>query len=101
MRLGLLVALLLSPSALAQEHSWLATVFPNAEMLGLDYEHLGMFPSLERCQREGQRALNMRGWNQTGTYQCGRNCIHIGGQPPNMLYLCEKTFMRGEKDGAT
>ena len=66
------------------DDSWLTTVYPDKENLS-EYHNLGPYLSLETCRQAAAHNLQINGWEETGTYECGLNC--------KLDVYTEKTFI--------
>jgi hypothetical protein len=68
--------------------TWTATIYRDTSLAV--HAHVEAFASLEECRDGAVAALQARGWDRTGTFECGLNCEPWGDPSLDML-LCEET----------
>ena len=70
------------------DDSWLTTIYPNKENLA-EYQNLGPYLSIDTCRQAAAHNLQINGWEETGTYECGLNCtLDVYAEK---MFICEDT----------
>ena len=76
-----------------EEEKWNSFIYPDKQNNKRSLKSPIIFKSLEECQKESLKQLEILNFSKVGTYKCGLNCGYHEGMK---LEVCEKMLAKPE-----